>query len=296
MRIAVTGCLGQVVSALRERAAKTGHEVIALGRPMLDLLAPATVLPALKTAMPDVVVSAAAYTAVDQAEIDAPLAHATNTAGAEIVAWAARHLGVPLIHLSTDYVFDGSLDRPYMETDQPSPMGTYGASKLAGEHAVLAVHGANAAILRTAWIYSPFGRNFVKTMLMLAKDHDEISIVSDQLGNPTSALDIADGIITVALNLINNKDPLLRGVFHIAALGDASWADLALAVFRTSAMLGASSVRVNRITSTDRPALASRPANSRLNCELISNRHGVILPNWHDSLETVVRRLSAVTV
>ncbi|TCU51483.1 dTDP-4-dehydrorhamnose reductase [Novosphingobium sp. PhB57] len=263
---------------------------------MLDLLAPATVLPALKTAMPDVVVSAAAYTAVDQAEIDAPLAHATNTAGAEIVAWAARHLGVPLIHLSTDYVFDGSLDRPYMETDQPSPMGTYGASKLAGEHAVLAVHGANAAILRTAWIYSPFGRNFVKTMLMLAKDHDEISIVSDQLGNPTSALDIADGIITVALNLINNKDPLLRGVFHIAALGDASWADLALAVFRTSAMLGASSVRVNRITSTDRPALASRPANSRLNCELISNRHGVILPNWHDSLETVVRRLSAVTV
>jgi len=206
MRIAVTGQAGQVVTSLIERGQAAGHEVIAIGRPALDLADPASVVRALEAAKPDAIVSAAAYTAVDKAETESDLAHAVNGAGAGAVAQAAKALGVPLIHISTDYVFDGTLDRPYRESDPTGPTGVYGASKLAGEQAVLATHD-DSAVLRVAWVYSPFGSNFVKTMLRLAADRDALSVVADQVGNPTSALDIADAILLVATNMVSDSSP-----------------------------------------------------------------------------------------
>lgn len=290
MRIAVTGKAGQVVSALLERGAVQGHKVVALGRPELDLSNPASVAAALAAAAPEAIVSAAAYTAVDKAESEADLAQAVNGAGAGAVAVAAAALGVPLVHVSTDYVFDGTLDRPYRETDPTGPSGVYGLSKLAGEQAVLA-GCRDAAVLRVAWVYSPFGANFVKTMLRLAADRDEVGVVADQIGNPTSALDIADGILRVAGNLAGSDDTALRGIFHMTAAGEASWAEFAEAIFAASAARGGASAGVRRIATADYPTPAKRPANSRLDCGLIARTHGVILPDWRSSLDPVVTRL-----
>ncbi|MFB9048178.1 dTDP-4-dehydrorhamnose reductase [Sphingobium indicum] len=291
MRIAVTGKTGQVVTSLIERGAAAGYEVIALGRPELDLADPALVARALEAAAPDVIVSAAAYTAVDKAESESDLAYAVNGAGAGAVAHAARALGVPLVHVSTDYVFDGTLDRPYVESDPTGPTGVYGASKLAGEQAVLAAHGNNSAVLRVAWVYSPFGANFVKTMLRLAGDRDEVSVVADQLGNPTSALEIADAILLVATNLVADSNPALRGIFHMTASGEASWADFAEAIFAASDKKGGATAQVKRITTADYPTPATRPANSRLDCSLVAQVHGVVMPDWRQSLDRVIARL-----
>lgn len=291
MRIAVTGKLGQIVASLVERGGAAGHDVIAVGRPELDLADPVSVARVLEATVPDAIVSAAAYTAVDKAESESALAHVVNGQGAGAVAQAAKELGVPLVHVSTDYVFDGTLDRPYLESDPTRPTGVYGASKLVGEQAVLAAHGDDSAVLRVAWVYSPFGGNFVKTMLRLAADRDEVSIVADQLGNPTSALDIADGIIKVAADLLSNNDRALRGVFHMTANGEASWAEFAEAVFAASAVRGGPSARVKRVTTADYPTPATRPANSRLDCGRIAKVHSVALPDWRQSLETVIARL-----
>ena len=291
MRILVTGREGQVARSLLERGSLAGHEMIALGRPELDLAGDAAaIVDAIEAARPDVVVSAAAYTAVDKAGSESDAAFAVNANGPGAVAKAARKLGVPLIHLSTDYVFDGSKASPYVEEDMPDPMGVYGASKLAGEDVVLATHG-NVAILRTAWVYSPFGANFVKTMLGLASDRDEVAVVADQRGNPTSALDIADGVLAVAANLVANDDPVLRGIFHMTGSGEASWAEFAEAIFAASAAAGGPSARVRPISTRDYPTPAKRPANSRLDSSKLALVHGTTLPDWKKSTETVVSRL-----
>lgn len=294
MRIAVTGQTGQLVTSLIERGAAAGHEIIALGRPQLDLADPASIMRALQGTAPDAIVSAAAYTAVDKAESEGDFAHAVNGEGAGAVAQAAKALGVPLVHVSTDYVFDGTLDRPYVESDPTGPTGVYGASKLAGEQAVLSTHD-NSAVLRVAWVYSPFGGNFVKTMLRLAGDRDEVSVVADQVGNPTSALDIADGILAVVTNMVSNSYPEQRGIFHMIAQGEASWAEFAEAIFAASAARGGPSASVRHIGTADYPTPATRPANSRLDCSRIARVHGVTLPDWHGSLDTVVERLLAAT-
>lgn len=294
MRIAVTGKNGQVVTALLERGALAGHKIVALGRPELDLADPASVARAIGGARPDAIVSAAAYTAVDKAESEPDLAFAVNGAGAGAVAQAAKALGVPLVHVSTDYVFDGTLGRPYAESDPTGPTGVYGASKLAGEEAVLSAYGENSAVLRVAWVYSPFGSNFVRTMLRLAADRDEISVVADQLGNPTSALAIADGILKVAGNMAASASPDMRGLLHMTAAGEASWADFAEAIFAESAARGGPSARVKRIGTADYPTPARRPANSRLDCGRIARIHGVALPTWGESLPVVVSRLFPV--
>lgn len=293
MRIAVTGKSGQVVTALLERGIEAGHEVIALGRPELDLADSASVLREIRAAAPDAVVSAAAYTAVDKAETECDLAHTVNGAGVGVVAEVTKVLGVPLVQISTDYVFDGRLNRPHLESDPTGPSGVYGASKLAGEKAVLATYPENSVILRVAWVYSPFGNNFVKTMLRLASDRDELSVVTDQLGNPTSALDIADGVLKVATNLVAETDPALRGVFHMTAQGEASWADFAQAIFAASDRKGGPSAAVRRISTAEYPTAAARPANSRLNCGRIARVHGITLPDWRDALEVVISRLLA---
>jgi dTDP-4-dehydrorhamnose reductase len=288
MRIAVTGKAGQVVTSLIERA--VACDVIALGRPELDLADIASIEPAIRAARPDVVVSAAAYTAVDKAEGEADLAFAINAAGAGEVARVAHEMMIPVIHISTDYVFDGSKAEPYTETDPVAPLGVYGQSKLAGERAVMAAH-PGAVILRTAWVYSPFGANFVKTMLRLAETREELGVVADQIGNPTSALDIADGVIAVAQALVEHPGQTTRGVFHMTAQGQGVWADLAEAVFATSAAHGGPSARVKRIATTDYPTPAARPANSRLDCSALAAAYGVRLPDWRISVADTVARL-----
>lgn len=291
MRIAVTGREGQVVRSLIERGAELSHEIVPVGRPELDLAGDVKAIrEVLAHVRPDAIVNAAAYTAVDRAESERDLAFAINERGAGAVAGTASELGVPLVHLSTDYVFNGCNADPYVETDATGPSGVYGASKLAGEQAVLAATD-NAAVLRTAWVYSPFGANFVKSMLRLAGDRDEIAVVADQLGNPTNALDIADGVLRVVDNLVGSDDRRQRGLFHMTAAGEASWADFAEAIFAASADAGGPSARVRRITTAEYPTPARRPANSRLDSSKLAEAHGVRLPNWTTSLPDVVQRL-----
>jgi dTDP-4-dehydrorhamnose reductase len=258
---------------------------------VLDLAGDAAAIRrALRAARPDVIVSAAAYTAVDKAEAEPEMAKMVNHLGAGAVAVAAKELGVPLIHLSTDYVFDGLKESAYIEDDRTGPTGAYGASKLAGEQAVSLAHD-NVAILRTAWVYSPFGANFVKTMLRLAADRDEVSVVADQIGTPTSALDIADGIVAVAENLARSDSPSMRGTFHMTGSGQATWAEFAEHIFAASAAAGGPSARVIHIATSEFPTAAKRPSNSRLNCSKLAEAHSVRLPDWRISTTEVVNRL-----
>ncbi len=289
-RIVVTGTEGQVARALLRRAAESGIELVAVGRPDLDLARPETIGPALRRAAPAIVINAAAYTAVDQAETEPEMAQHINADGAGAVAAAAAAIGAPVIQLSTDYVFDGSLDRPYTESDPVSPLGAYGRSKLAGERAVAAAN-TDHVILRTAWVYSPYGKNFVKAMLRLAGDRDEVAVVADQRGSPTSALDIADGVLVICRNLLNRRDPALRGVFHMVGGGEATWADLATTVFEVSGRLGGPTARVRPITTAEYPTPARRPADSRLNCRRLAAAHGLALPDWRRSVERCVAEL-----
>ena len=291
MRLIVTGREGQVVRSLLEKAPGTQFNVVPLGRPELDLAGEVdAIISAITAAEPDVIVSAAAYTQVDKAESERDLVFAINERGPRAIACAAHRLSVPLIHLSTDYVFDGSKSSPYVEEDPTKPTGVYGASKLAGERAVLANHD-NCVVLRTAWVYSAFGTNFVKTMLRLAAQRDEIRVVADQRGSPTSALDIAQGILTVASNLLRSSDPALRGIFHMAGAGEASWAEFAKAVFAASAEAQGPTAIIKPIGTSEYPTAASRPANSRLESGKLERAHGVRLPDWHQSMKRVVERL-----
>ena len=291
MRIVVTGREGQVARALRERGAVFGHEIICVGRPDFDLSGDrARIERALSAARPEAIVSAAAYTGVDKAEEERDLAFAINAVAPGVIANAARALGVPLVHLSTDYVFDGRSPAPYSECDPTGPLGVYGASKLAGETAVLNAHD-DVAILRTAWVYSPFGSNFVKTMLRLATGCDDVRVVCDQIGNPTSAMDIADGLLVILSNLAKNVGTEQRGVFHMSGGGEASWAGFADAIFAASAAAGGPRAQVTAVSSEDYPTIVVRPANSRLDCRKLEAVHGVRLPDWRASLPRIVDRL-----
>jgi len=293
MRIAVTGRTGQIVRSLLAQAAAPSVTVIPVGRPELDLTQPSDVRQALEAARPDCIVNAAAYTAVDKAETEPDLAMRINGQGAGAVAAAAASLGVPLIQISTDYVFDGMAPQPWREGDATAPLSAYGRSKLAGEEAV-AASGADWTILRTAWVYSPYGANFVKTMLRLAETRSEVGVVRDQLGSPTNACDLAETIMAVAQTLVARPgDASLRGVFHAAGTGEGSWADLAETVFAASAELGGPSADVRHIATIDYPTPARRPSNSRLDCGLLAQRHGLRLPPWQESVRRCVATLLA---
>lgn len=289
MRIAVTGREGQVARSLLATA-PSGIEVIAIGRPELDLANLASVLPALAAAQPDVIVSAAAYTAVDKAESEPDSAFAVNAAGAGAVSEAAAKLGIPVIHLSTDYVFSGEKLAPYVETDPTGPISVYGSTKLEGELRV-AAGNADHVILRTAWVYSPFGANFVKTMLRLAETRDELRVVADQRGCPTAALDIADAILAIAARLKADADPALRGTFHLTGTGEASWADFATEIFAQSRAIGGNSAVVTPITTAEYPTPARRPANSRLSGDKLAATYGIRLPGWKSSTEIAVKAI-----
>lgn len=292
MRIAVTGKQGQVVTALIERGPQAGVEIVAVGRPELDLADPASIRKTLAELKPDAIVSAAAYTAVDKAESEPELAFAVNAKGPQALAEVANELNIPVVHLSTDYVFPGDKDGIYLETDATGPVSVYGQSKLAGEEAVAAAT-PNHAILRTAWVYSPYGGNFVKTMLRLAETRDALNVVADQHGTPTSALDIADAVIAIAKRLATDPDAKLRGVFHLTGSGEATWAEFAEEIFAGLKEKNGKAVSVGRITTDEYPTPAKRPANSRLSNDKLAKTYGIVLPDWKQSTTVVLDRLLA---
>lgn len=291
MRIAVTGQHGQVAQALQALGPQWGATVVCLARPEIDLADDRDLLEPFRRVEPDVIVSAAAYTAVDRAESEPDLARAINARAPARIAAAASALKVPLIHLSTDYVFDGTKTSPWSETDVPGPVSVYGATKLAGERAVLAT-ASDCVVLRVAWIYSPFGNNFVKTMVRLAGTNDAVRVVDDQHGAPTSAQSVAAGVLQVASNLLAEpRRAELRGVFHMGAAGETTWAGFAEAIFEGIAARGGRRVSVIPIPTTDYPLPARRPHNSVLNSAKLAALHGVALEHWRGPLDPVLEAL-----
>jgi dTDP-4-dehydrorhamnose reductase len=291
VKILVAGHSGQVAQSLAALSTPE-RQFVTLGRPDLDITDRASVEAAIRAHQPGALINAAAYTAVDKAETDQEAAFAANETGPRILASAAREAGIPILHISTDYVFPGNKDGFYSEDDPVDPQSVYGRSKLAGERAV-AQASPDHVILRTAWVFSPYGNNFLKTMLRLAADRDVVRVVADQWGSPTYAPDIARGLSTVVDKaLASPSDPSWRGTFHMTASGACNWADFAEEIFRISAELGGASARVERITTADYPTPAKRPANSRLSSARFAQVFGSGLPAWPIGIETCLRALS----
>ena len=289
LRIVVTGRDGQLARSLAERArGREGFELVFAGRPEFDLLDHESIARAAAAAAPDVVINAAAMTAVDAAEGDPAAAEALNAVAPGAVARAAREAGAAMVQLSTDYVFDGEAGRPYVEDDAPSPINVYGRTKLAGEEAVRAAT-PDHLIVRTSWVYSPFGANFVTTMLKLAREHATLKVVEDQIGCPTSALDLADGLLAAIAAGI----PSGGATYHLAAAGEASWADLARRILEESAARGGPRAEVIGISAAEWRAAAARPRDSRLDSGRFARDFHYRAPAWIESLGPVVERLLA---
>ena len=288
MRVLVTGGSGQLARALA-----SGPEVVVVGRPDFDFDRPETIASVLRDAAPALVVNAAAYTAVDAAEGDSAAAYRANRDGpAAIAAWC-RSAGVPLIHVSTDYVFDGTKGAAYVEADTVAPLGVYGASKLAGEIAVLE-SGARAIVLRTSWVYAHTGRNFVRTMLGAARKTRSLRVVADQIGCPTTAVDLAGAIRAIVARIAaEGWQDRFAGLAHAAGTGWTSWHGLAVAVFEEAARYGAPVPEVTAIGTADWPTPVRRPADSRLDCARLASVFGVALPPWRDGLRRTIDALAA---
>ena len=278
-RILLSGCTGQLGRELKRSLASLG-ELVARDHRQLDLADPQVLRDAVRTIQPTAIVNAAAYTAVDQAEAEPALADAINGVAPGVLAEEAMRLGALLIHYSTDYVFDGAKSAPYTEADQPAPLSAYGRSKLAGELAIAAAGGRHL-IFRTSWVYGLHGGNFMKTMLRLGRERNELRVIGDQFGAPTWTRHLAD---VTALILARAETP--SGLYHLAAAGETSWHGYAEAIFAEARAAGLleQSPKVHRITSADYPLPAPRPANSRLDCSRFSGDFGLALPDWRTGL------------
>lgn len=291
MKILVTGTAGQLAQSLIEAGIAAGVDVVAMRRPQLDLTVPGTLRTAIADASPDLVVNAAAYTAVDKAESEEALAHKVNAAGARELAEQCARADAALIHISTDYVFDGRKPAAYVESDATAPINAYGRSKLGGEIGVAAACPRHV-ILRTSWVYSPFGTNFVRTMLRLGAERDDLGVVDDQLGCPTYAPHLAQTILRIAAQLEGARpgDPRW-GLYHAAGQGETTWCGFAREIFRTAQSLGRQTPVLRAISSADYPTPARRPANSRLDCSKLAATFGSRLPDWQEGTRSCVGRL-----
>jgi dTDP-4-dehydrorhamnose reductase len=292
LSLLVIGRTGQVAQALAATARRSGFEDLRFtDRSVIDLLQPESARRAIFDSRPELVVIAAAYTAVDRAENERDAAMRINGDAVGEVAAAAAEVGAPVIHLSTDYVFDGSGEGAYRENDTTCPVNFYGASKLAGEEALRAAQ-VDHLILRTSWVYAPTGTNFVKTMLRLAADREEVRVVADQRGCPSSAGDLADAILGLALKRLRAGSREGWGeTYHLAGQGVCSWAEFAGHVFEQSRTLGGPHARVVPIPSSEYPTPARRPANSELDCGRIAQVFGVRPLDWRRSSSAVVAEL-----
>ena len=295
MRLLVTGANGQVGWELRQSLAPLG-EVIALDRAACDLARPAEAARILRAATPDIIVNAAAYTAVDRAEQEEELATLINGTAVGEIAETARQLGALLIHYSTDYVFDGRKDAPYAEDDVPHPISAYGRSKLAGERAI-AQCGGRYLIVRTSWIYAVRGHNFLKTVLRLARERDELRIVDDQIGAPTWARDLAAATAVMSKQALQEfaGGHFESGLFHVTGSGAASWFAFAQALVKQAEQSGllARKSKIVPIASSEYPVAATRPKNSRLSGARARHRFQIALPEWEQSLAVCMRELNA---
>jgi dTDP-4-dehydrorhamnose reductase len=290
--ILLIGSNGQVGTELEKILTPEGN-LIAVARPTIDLAQPDTLKSLIQQHQPKVIINAAAYTAVDKAESEPELAQTINTTAPQILAQEAEKLGAFLIHISTDYVFDGKNNSPYQETDSTNPVSVYGKSKLAGEKAIRE-YCSNHIMLRTAWVYGSFGKgNFVKTMLRLGKERSEIRVVADQIGSPTWAKDIAETISQI----IPQLSPEITGTYHYTNSGVASWYDFAIAIFEEAQQLNIplniplKIERVIPITTPEYPTPACRPPYSVLNCARISTLLGTYPPHWRQQLRLMLREL-----
>ena len=278
MSLLVFGKTGQVARELQRRA----PDAIFLGRDAADLSDPAACAAAIDKIRPTAVINAAAYTAVDAAESEEPLATRINGDAPGAMARACARLGCPFVHISTDYVFDGSGTTPWPVDAPTGPLGAYGRSKLSGEQAVRAPGGVHA-ILRTSWVVSAHGRNFVKTMLRLGAEREKLTIVADQVGGPTPAGDIAEACLAMAGQLA--KAPSKSGTYHFSGAPDVSWADFARAIFARAGL----ACEVEDIPTSAYPTPAARPANSRLDCSATLSAFGIARPDWRNGLSTIIK-------
>ena len=292
MKLLVTGREGQLARCIAERAADhPGLEIIFTSRGDADLSSSGSVAAVIAAVRPDLVINAAAYTAVDRAEEEPALAFRINAEGASEAAIAARDAGAAIIQLSTDYVFDGGASEPYREDAPAEPLSVYGRSKLAGEEAVRAGN-PDHMILRTAWVYSPFGRNFVKSLVGAARERNVLDVVADQTGCPTSALDLAVAILAIAGRWPDGDRSGVGQTYHLAGSGSASWFELASEVMRQCRTLGLPAAEVRPIATADWPAKAARPAFAVLDCTKAERDLGLRLPDWRRSVADTVERFA----
>ncbi len=276
----VFGRSGQVATELGRLAPDARF----LGRDVADLTDAAACAALIRDSGCAAVINAAAHTAVDRAESEPDLARAINAAAPAAMAAACAALGVPFVHISTDYVFDGSSDRPRVETDPTGPLGVYGATKLAGEQGIAAA-GGQWAVLRTSWVFSAHGANFVKTMLRLGAEREELRVVADQHGGPTPAADIAAACLTMARAM--QADASRGGIYHFSGAPDTTWAGFAREIMAQAGL----ACRIADIASSDYPTPARRPANSRLDCAAIDRDFGIARPDWRAGLAKVLLEL-----
>ena len=282
MKILITGRHGQLGSELHDlKESYPQHQMVFVDREEMDLSNPEEIVEVLNTEKPQIIVSAGAYTAVDKAESDQELCDAVNHIAVKTIgAWAAEN-NAKVIHISTDYVFDGTSETPLKETDAPDPINVYGLTKLHGEQALRA-SGANYVIIRTAWVYSVYGANFVKTMIRLMSEREEIGVVADQVGTPTYARDLASTIMQVI-----EAPEFVQGVFHYSNEGKISWHDFALAIKEIKGF----STKVNAINSDAFPTPAKRPNFSLLDKSKIKETYQVAVPDWKTSLEEMLAKV-----
>ena len=281
--ILVFGKTGQVARELQQLGT-----VMALGREEADFSDPRACADAIRHHSPDAVIKAAAYTAVDQAEDEEAVATVINGDTPRAMAKVCAELGIPFVHISTDYVFEGTGQAPWQPQDQTAPQNAYGRSKLAGETGI-ADSGGTYAILRTSWVVSAHGTNFIKTMLRLSETHDVLNIVGDQIGGPTPAQDIAVACLQIAEQLV--QEPSKSGIYHFSGTPDVSWAGFAREIFEQAGK----SVAVTPIPTTDYPTPAQRPLNSRMDCTVTKRAFGIERPDWVTGLKTILDDLEAST-
>ncbi|MGF1867389.1 dTDP-4-dehydrorhamnose reductase [Enterovibrio norvegicus] len=288
MKLLITGSFGQVGRCLvKQLSTMNDVEFLPLDRDELDITNANQVLDLVTSFKPDAIINAAAHTAVDRAEEEVELSYAINCDGPTNLAKAANKVGAVMLHISTDYVFAGNKDGEYVETDETGPQGVYGKSKLAGEIAVSEACPRHI-ILRTAWVFSEYGNNFLKSMLRLAESRDELGIVADQFGGPTYADDIANALIQISKAIVKDNHTGY-GVYHFSGMPHVSWSDFAKTIFDEAKQQGVLGKKptVNPIATSDYPTPAKRPANSKLNCEKIQNQFGIAPSNWQTALKNL---------